>query len=174
MEIGEELGFSETEIDILQRGGLLHDIGKLGIPNEILDKRGKLTEKEKQILQKHPRMGARILEPISAYTDTMHIVLQHHENFDGTGYPDGLAGEEISKYSRILAVADRFEALTADRPYRRSARHTDAIKFIQDNSNTQFDPLVVEAFLRLMEKKYDIHLPTIDGPSPESFTRSQK
>ena len=174
MEIGEELGFSETEIDILQRGGLLHDIGKLGIPNEILDKHGKLTEKENQILQKHPRMGARILEPISAYTDTMHIVLQHHENFDGTGYPDGLAGEEISIYSRILAVADRFEALTADRPYRRAVRQTDALKFIQDNCDTQFDPLVVEAFIRLIEKKYNVHLPAIDGPPPESFTRSQK
>jgi putative nucleotidyltransferase with HDIG domain len=153
LEIGKVMGFSEEELDILKRGGLLHDIGKLGIPNAILDKSKKLTRKDRQILQKHPRLGARILEPIAAYTEVMLIVLQHHENYDGTGYPDGLAGEEISKFSRILAVADRFEAMTANRPYRMAIRPEDAAKFMRDNSGTQFDPEVVDAFLRLLSKK---------------------
>jgi len=174
MEIGKEMGFSEKEMDILQRGGLLHDIGKLGIPNEILDKTGKLSDKDKQILQKHPRLGARILEPISAYTDIMLIVLQHHENYDGTGYPDGLAGEEISKFSRIFALADRYEALTANRPYRRAITPGEAIKIIQANSGTEFDPKVVDAFLRLLKKKDNIHLPAIDEFSPEYSTGSPK
>jgi putative nucleotidyltransferase with HDIG domain len=174
MEIGEELGFSEPEMDILERGGLLHDIGKLGIPNEILDKSDKLSKEEKNILQKHPRLGARILEPISAYTDIMLIVLQHHENYDGTGYPDNLSGEEISKYSRVFAVADRYEALTADRPYRRAIDSKEAIKFIVKNSGSQFDPEMVHAFLRVLEKKYDIQFPAVDGLSPEYSTRSPK
>jgi putative nucleotidyltransferase with HDIG domain len=174
LEIGKEMGFSGEEMDILQRGGLLHDIGKLGIPNKILDKTGKLSGKEKQILQKHPQLGARILEPISAYTDIMLIVLQHHENYDGTGYPDGLAGEEISKFSRIFAVADRFEALTANRPYRRAISPGEAAKIIQANSGTQFDPAVVDVFFRLLEKKDNIPLSPIDERYPENSTRSPK
>ncbi len=174
MEIGEELGLSAAEMDTLERGGLLHDIGKLGIPNEILDKSEKLTKEDIQILKKHPRMGARILEPISAYTDTMHIVLQHHENFDGTGYPEGLAGEEISKYSRIFAVADRYEAMTAERPYRKAIDPRQAIKFIKENSGTQLDPAVVDAFLKVLEKKYDIRPSKIGGLSQENSSRSLK
>jgi putative nucleotidyltransferase with HDIG domain len=174
LEIGKEMGFSEEEMDILQRGGLLHDIGKLGIPNKILDKTGKLTKKDIQILQKHPRLGARILEPISSYTDIMLIVLQHHENYDGTGYPDGLTGEEISKYSRILAVADRFEALTANRPYRMAIQPEDAAKFIKDNSGKQFDPAVVDAFLSFLTKKKNIHLIAKDNLFSEYSTRSPK
>jgi putative nucleotidyltransferase with HDIG domain len=174
LEIGKEMGFSEDEMDILQRGGLLHDIGKLGIPNKILDKTERLTKKDIQILQKHPRLGARILEPISTYIDVMLIVLQHHENYDGTGYPDGLAGEEISKYSRIMAVADRFEALTANRPYRMAVKSEDAAKFIQDNSGKQFDPAVVDAFLGFLAKKENIRLKAKDNLSSEYSPRSPK
>lgn len=174
LEIGEEMGLPEEEMDILQRGGLLHDIGKLGIPNKILDKSGYLTEKEIRIIQTHPRLGARILEPISAYTDIMLIVLQHHENYDGTGYPDGLAGEEISKYSRIFAVADRFEAMTTDRPYRKAIRPEKAANIIQRNSGTHFDPAVVDAFLRVLERDKNIYIPTTGGLSPEYSTRSPK
>lgn len=174
LEIGKEMGLSQEEMDILHRGGLLHDIGKLGIPNKILDKAGNLTAKEKQIIQTHPRLGARILEPISAYTDIMLIVLQHHENYDGTGYPDGLAGEEISKYSRIFAVADGFEALTADRPYRKAIKPEKAAEIIKENSGTQYDPAVVDAFLRVLERDKNIHIPTTEGLSPEYSIRSPK
>ncbi len=174
MEIGKEMGFPEKEMDILRRGGLLHDIGKLGIPNKILDKPGKLTEKDRQVLQKHPRLGARILEPISAYTDIMLIVLQHHENYDGTGYPDGLAGEEISIYSRIFAVADRYEALTSDRPYRKAIHPDEAVKKIQANSGREFDPSVAKAFIRCLKKHHSQHFLPNDDPSAEYSLRSSK
>jgi putative nucleotidyltransferase with HDIG domain len=153
LEIGYEMDLSETEAGILRRGGLLHDIGKLGIPNKILDKTAPLTEEEMGIMQKHPELGARILEPIAAYTDIMLIVLQHHENYDGTGYPSGLAGEKISLYSRIFAVADRFEALTSDRPYRKAIPLAEAIRIIQKTSGSAFDPQVVEAFLKARKRK---------------------
>ncbi len=171
-EIGKEMGLSEEEMDILQRGGLLHDIGKLGIPNKILDKPGKLTSKDIQILRRHPHLGARILEPISAYTDIMLIVLQHHENFDGTGYPDGLAGEEISLYSRIFAVADRYEALTASRPYRKAINPREAVKIVRENSGTQFDPTVVDAFFRVLKKKFNMAIPEIDVSTSKISARS--
>jgi len=174
LEIGEEMGFSEKEMDILHRGGLLHDIGKLGIPNEILDKSGKLTQKEKKTVQKHARLGARILEPIAPYTDIMLIVLQHHENYDGTGYPDGLAGEEISLFSRIFALADRFEAITTDRPYRKAFSFHQAIDFIAHMAGTEFDPKVIEAFLRAQEKTGNLSPRKCVRLSFEVATRSPK
>jgi HD-GYP domain-containing protein (c-di-GMP phosphodiesterase class II) len=125
-------------------------------------------------MEKHPRLGARILEPISSYTEVMLIVLQHHENYDGTGYPDGLAGDEISIYSRILAVADRFSALTANRPYRKPVHAEEAARFIQDNAGIQFDPSVVDAFFRVLEKKKNIIFQENDRSSPEYSTRSPK
>jgi len=172
LEIGKEMGLSKKDLDVLKRGGLLHDIGKLGISNEILDKTGKMTKEEREIMQKHPHLGARILEPIAAYTDTMHIVLQHHENYDGTGYPDGLAGEEISLYSRICAVADRYEALTSQRPYRKGLSPEEATRFIQKNAGRLFDPTVVDAFLSVQAKKRNIRLVAEDNSSPESSLRS--
>lgn len=174
LEIGEEMGFSEKEMDILHRGGLLHDIGKLGVPNEILDKPGALTPEEKKTIQKHARMGARILEPIAPYTDIVLIVLQHHENYDGTGYPDGLAGEEISLYSRIFAVADSFEALTSDRPYRKAISLYQAFELMTHMSGTKFDPKVIEAFLKVQEKKGDLSSWECVRLSSEAATRSPK
>jgi len=153
LDIGRVIRLAKREMDILRRGGLLHDIGKLGISNEILQKKRKLTSDERKIIQTHTRLGARILEPISAYTDIMLIVLQHHENFDGTGYPDGLAGENISLYSRIFSVADNYEALTSDRPYRRAIDCEQAIEYIKQNTGHKFDPKVVEAFLKVYGKE---------------------
>lgn len=153
VKIGREMELSVRDIDILHRGGLLHDIGKLGIPNRILEKGTKLTEPDKIMLRKHPTLGARILEPISSYTEVMLIVRQHHENYDGSGYPQGLAGEEISFFSRIFAVADRFEALSADRPYRKAVKFERAVKMIQQGAGTEFDPVVVLAFLKVIGQK---------------------
>jgi putative nucleotidyltransferase with HDIG domain len=174
LEIGKEMGYSDEEMDILQRGGLLHDIGKIGIPNEILDKTGDLTEKERIIIEDHPRLGVRILEPIGAFTDVLRIVQQHHENFDGTGYPNKLAGEEISEYSRIFAVADRYEALTTDRPYRKAIEPLEAVKFLKENSGKQFDPKVVAVFLKVLKKKYGIQIPPSDDGYAEISAWSPK
>jgi len=150
LQIGRVLGLTSEETTILHRGGLLHDIGKLGVPPDILDKPGKLTAEEKELMEKHVRLGARILEPIAAYAEVIPIVLHHHECFDGTGYPDGLAGEAISLNARIFAVADTFEALTSNRPYRKAFNRKRALEYIKQNAGKVFDPKVVQAFLEVM------------------------
>jgi putative nucleotidyltransferase with HDIG domain len=158
LKIGRVMGLNREELDNLHRAGLLHDIGKLGIPLDVLDKDGKLTVQERQLMQKHPSMGARILEPIGAYAEVLPIVLQHHESFDGSGYPDGLSGKAISLGARIFALADRFEALTSDRPYRKALTLKRTIKYIKDRAGTEFDPKIVKAFLKAMtqeEKKQE-------------------
>lgn len=152
LKIGRGLGLSADELDILHRGGLLHDIGKIGIPAAILDKSGRLTEEEFSLMREHPRKGARILEPIPAYAEVIPIVLQHHEWYDGTGYPDGLAGEAISLGGRIFAVADVFDALTSDRPYRAGLDRTRVIEIIKEGMGRQFDPKIVQAFLEVMAR----------------------
>ncbi len=153
LRIGRVLGLGQKELDILHRGGLLHDIGKIGIPAAILDKTGSLTEEELSLMREHPRKGARILEPIPAYAEVVPIVLQHHEWYDGTGYPDGLSGEEISLGGRIFAVADVFDAITSDRPYRTAQDREPAIEFIKEGADRHFDPKVVEAFLEVMAQE---------------------
>ncbi len=150
LKIGENLDLSKDEIDNLHRGGLLHDIGKIGIPAEILDKAAGLTEKEKEMMDRHPLLGARILEPIAAYAEAIPVVLQHHERYDGKGYPNGLAGEAISLKARIFALADTFEALTSDRPYRKALHLRRAAQYIKKRAGTEFDPKVVHAFLEFM------------------------
>ncbi len=158
LQIGRVVGLNRDELDDLHRAGLLHDIGKLSIPLDVLDKNGKLTAEEKQLMEKHPSIGARILEPIGAYAEVIPIVLQHHESFDGSGYPDGLSGGDISLGARIFAVADRFEALTSDRPYRKALNLKRTIKYIKDRAGTEFDPKIVKAFLKVMaqeEKKQE-------------------
>jgi putative nucleotidyltransferase with HDIG domain len=153
LRIGRALGLSQNELDILHRGGLLHDIGKIGIPAAILDKPAKLTEEEFSLMREHPRKGARILEPIPAYAEIIPIVLQHHEWFDGMGYPDGLAGDAISLGGRIFAVADVFDALRSDRPYRAGMDRTRIIEIITQGAGRQFDPQVVQAFLDVMAQE---------------------
>ncbi len=153
LRIGRVLGLSPTELDTLHRGGLLHDIGKIGIPAAILDKLEKLSEEEFSLMREHPRKGARILEPIPAYTDVIPIVLQHHEWYNGRGYPDGLAGDAISLGGRIFAVADVFDALRSDRPYRAGLDRDRVIEMITQGAGQQFDPTIVQAFLEVMAQK---------------------
>jgi putative nucleotidyltransferase with HDIG domain len=153
LKIGRCLGLTQEEIDVLHRGGLMHDIGKLGIPMDILDKDGKLTKKEEQLMREHVRLGARILEPIAAYAEVVPIVLHHHEHFNGQGYPEGLAGKAISLGGRIFAVADSFDALTSNRPYRRALKRELAIEMIKERCGSQYDPDVVQAFLEVMARE---------------------
>lgn len=158
LKIGRALGLTAHELDILHRGGLLHDIGKIGIPAAILDKAAKLTEEEFSLMREHPRKGARILEPIPAYAEVIPIVLQHHEWYDGTGYPDGLAGDAISLGGRIFAVADVFDALSSDRPYRAGLDRRRVMEMIAQGTGRQFDPQVVQAFLKVMaQEEQDSH-----------------
>jgi putative nucleotidyltransferase with HDIG domain len=149
MEIGKELGLPPDEIDLLRRGGLLHDIGKLGIPPAILDKPGKLTDEELAVMKGHPAAGAKILVPIPSLQRVLPIVVQHHEWFDGSGYPQGLAGDAISFHARITALADVVEALGADRPYRPGWTAERIRNHVSERRGSHFDPAVVDAFLRL-------------------------
>ena len=153
LKIARQMGLDEAQLEILNRGGLLHDIGKIGIPAEILDKPSALNKEEMQVMRDHVTVGARILEPIAAYADVIPIVLWHHERWDGSGYPDGLAGEEIDFHARLLAAADVYDALTSHRPYRSGMPHAEAVAWIAEQSGSHFDPEVVKAFMAVMSKK---------------------
>lgn len=152
-ELAAEMGYTEKGLDRIRRGGLLHDIGKIGTPPNILDKPGKLNPEELKKMREHTREGAYILEPFLGFKEILPIVLQHHEWVDGSGYPEGLVGEAISLDARIFAVADCFDALVSDRPYRAGLSRERVIEMIKEGSGRQFDPKVVEAFLRLMKQK---------------------
>ena len=156
MKIGRVLGLSQKDLDNLHRGALLHDIGKIGIPPAILDKPGKLTPDEIEVMREHPSIGERILEPIAAYADVIPVVAQHHEWFDGSGYPRSLSGDGISFIARVYAVADVFDALIADRPYRAGLSLETVTEYIKERSGRQFDPKVVAAFLEILANGYPI------------------
>jgi putative nucleotidyltransferase with HDIG domain len=164
MDLGRELGLSPDEIDTLQRGGLLHDIGKIGVPPSILDKPGKLTEEEFAVIRRHPSKGAEILESIPSLQKVIPIVSQHHERFDGKGYPNGLSGESISLLARIFAVADVVDALASDRPYRPGWPREKVLAHTRENAGQQFDPVVVEAFFRIEARR------RVDAPAETEFT----
>jgi putative nucleotidyltransferase with HDIG domain len=151
VEIGRTMGLSAKALDHLARGGLLHDIGKIAVPTELLNKEGPLTPEEFAVMKEHPRTGARILEPIPEYGHLIPIVLQHHEWFNGNGYPFGLAGEAIDEGARILAVADVYDALTSKRPYRQALTHEQAVSIIASHNGTQFDPRMIAAFFEMLE-----------------------
>lgn len=155
VKIGHEMGLGRDDIDNLHRGALLHDIGKLAIDRSILDKEGKLTDEERHIMRQHPAKGARILGAHRSYARAIPVVGQHHEWWNGGGYPDGLAGEEIDLLARIYAIADVYDALHSDRPYRPGLSRIKVIDFIRQGSGTQFDPAVVEAFLSVMAREKD-------------------
>lgn len=149
LRLGKKLKLSDDEMLALHRGGLLHDIGKIGVPTTILDKPGDLTHEEMALMRRHPVIGAKILEPISAYAKEIGIVLYHHECPDGSGYPEGLVGDAIPYLARILAVADVFDALTSDRPYRRPWSIERTVTYIRDGAGRKFDAGVVTAFFDL-------------------------
>ena len=159
VKIAEVMGLPPKELDIIRRGGLLHDIGKIGTPAEILDKPGKLTDEELEVMREHVNIGARILEPIPGLADSMPIVLQHHEWVNGGGYPKGLAGEDITLHARIFAVADCFDALASDRPYRKGLPITQILQILQEGAGKQFDPHVLEIFRAMMESEMRTHQP---------------
>jgi len=152
-EIGRKLGVSDTEIENLTQAVILHDLGKIGVPDNILNKRGKLTTKEYEKIKKHPQIGAEIIRSIHFLSDVVPMVLCHHERFDGLGYSSGLRGEEIPLGARIISVADVYKALTSDRSYRKAYDKKEALDIIKKGSGTQFDPKIVKVFLSTMRKK---------------------
>lgn len=150
-KIASELGFSEYEVKKVKMAALMHDIGKITINEEILNKPGKLNKTEWEQIKKHPEYGFKILSTSADTLEIANTVLAHHERWDGKGYPKGLHSEEIPIMARIIAVADTYDAMTSARSYKASIKEDDAIKEIQDCSGSQFDPLVVEAFLSCVQ-----------------------
>ncbi len=149
LRLGRELGLSEEEMRSLEFGSLLHDIGKIGVPDAILRKPARLTEEEWREMRLHPLHGRQILSGIEFLEGAARVVAQHHERWDGSGYPAGLVGEEIDLNARIFAVADAFDAITSDRVYRAGRSYADALAELDAYAGGQFDPRVVHAFRRV-------------------------
>jgi HD-GYP domain-containing protein (c-di-GMP phosphodiesterase class II) len=150
MRFGEHMQIPPSQWDAIKQGALLHDIGKLGIPDAILLKPGSLTQRERKVMQQHAVYGYNILAPIINLRPTLDIALYHHERWDGSGYPYGLAGEQIPLVARLFAVADVFDALTSDRPYRPAWSHLQAIDYLKEQAGRSFDPEVVALFLEIV------------------------
>jgi len=150
---GRLLGGTESELETLRWAALLHDIGKIGVPDDILLKPSSLTKKEYEIIKNHPALGASIISPIKKLKEVAPIIHHSHEKYDGTGYPEGLGGEEIPLEARILMVVDSFIAMTDDRVYRKARDHEEAVEEIKSLSGKQYDPKVVEVFLELIESE---------------------
>lgn len=156
---GRELGFSASELETLERAALLHDIGKIGVRDSVLLQKGFLSEEEWQIMKTHPEIGSRILtdvEPRHLAGKLYEGALYHQEKYDGQGYPGGVKGKEIPLVARIIAVADAFDAITSDRPYRERKTFPQALAEIKRCVGTQFDPEVVRAFTRAAEKEFRV------------------
>jgi len=149
--IAKEMGLSGSDLEAVNTGALLHDIGKLGVPEYVLLKPGRLTPDEFDKIKKHPEIGAAILDPVEFPWPVLPVVRHHHEKVDGTGYPDGLKGEEIPLSARIMAVADVYDALTSSRSYRRAWPHEKAVATIVKDVGSHFDGVVVEAFLKVID-----------------------
>lgn len=154
LAIGIEMELSRTELVSLRLAALMHDIGKIGIEDKILRKEGALTEEEYELMKVHPKLGADILNNMKYLSTIVKGVISHHEKYDGTGYPNKLKGEEIHSIGRILAVADSFDAMISDRPYRKGLKVEKALAELNKHSGTQFDPKVIDAFNRAYQKGY--------------------
>jgi HAMP domain-containing protein len=163
LALGRRLGLSPEELDDLHRGGLLHDVGKIGVPGAVLDKADRLTADEMEAMRRHVQVGASIIAPIPGHAGALPVVLYHHERWDGSGYPDGRRGDAIPWLARVLAVADVYDALTSERPYRRGLPPERAIAHIRDQAAVQFDPAVVDVLLAEMAARGLCPDSTVDG-----------
>jgi PAS domain S-box-containing protein len=153
VRLARSLGCSDEEIVHIRRGAQLHDIGKMGIPDEILLKPGPLTDEEWEVMRRHPQYAYQMLSPISYLNQALIIPYYHHERWDGSGYPHGLKGEEIPLFARLFAVVDVWDALSSDRPYRKRMHPKDVIDYLQQESGKLFDPNIVENFFAIVDIK---------------------
>ena len=171
LEIGRRLNLSANRMQILERAAILHDIGKIGVDLSLLHKEGKLTPQDIRELQKHPSIGMHILEPIEFLHDVRVCIGQHHERFDGMGYPNRIKPDDQLLEARILVVADSFDAMTSDRPYRKALPLESAIAELRDNAGSQFDPVLVNVFTQIIEEG-NLYHPRFSAPQPVMLTDS--
>jgi putative nucleotidyltransferase with HDIG domain len=157
--VARQLGWGDDRIASLRIGGPLHDIGKLAVSDEVLCKKGRLDDCELAQIREHPKIGAKLLFRIAALREAIPYVLFHHERWDGTGYPSGKAGEEIPVEARVLAIADAFDAMTSDRPYRRALTREQALAEVERCAGTQFDPGIARVFLKVFGETAADELP---------------
>jgi HD-GYP domain-containing protein (c-di-GMP phosphodiesterase class II) len=157
MRVGQELGIQEESLHDIEMAAVVHDIGKIGVPDAILNKNGPLTADERELMNKHPEYGWGVLRLFPALSQTSLITLHHHESFDGTGYPGKLRGSEIPLGARIVTVIDSFDAMVSNRPYRKGLPADEAKRRLVQSSGTQFDPAVVKCFLGIV----DAELPAV-------------
>ncbi len=151
--IGQRLGLKDDELEIIEYSAMLHDIGKIAVSDVILLKPGKLNDEEWAVVKRHPTISSDILSSLKLLHAELPVVRHHHERFDGKGYPDGLKGENIPLYARILALADAYDAMTSARPYRNAPSKEDAIREIEKGRGTQFDPKLADIFLEVIKQK---------------------
>ena len=149
--IGEQMSLDADEMEELRVAAFLHDLGKVGVPTDLLLRAGELDDSERGLVEQHPAIGERLVKPLAIPSAVASAIRHHHEWWDGSGYPDGLKGEEIPRTSRIIAVADAFDAMTSDRPYRRAFARAAAVNELQCCSGTQFDPHIARQFLAVIE-----------------------
>jgi diguanylate cyclase (GGDEF)-like protein/putative nucleotidyltransferase with HDIG domain len=152
-DLADMLQLSPAHKNQLRLAAILHDVGKIGVVDKVLLKEGKLDEDEKLIMRMHPILGARILQPIKAFRQILNVVLHHHEWYDGSGYPDGLAGQNIPLHARIVSVCDAYHAMTSTRPYRQRRTPDFALAQLEAGKGTQFDPIIVDYFIQMMRKR---------------------
>ena len=150
-QVGARLGLTRPQLDELIRAAELHDVGKVAVPSSILRKAGPLDDSEWTFVRQHTLVGDRILSAAPALSTVAHVVRSSHERYDGSGYPDGLSGDEIPLAARVVAVCDAYHAMTSDRPYRTAKAHWEAIEELRTESGHQFDPVVVSAFCEVMD-----------------------
>jgi len=146
------IGASEREIELAYRAGTLHDVGKIGVPDAVLQKPGKLTEEEREVMETHTVLGELIVKKAPQLEDTLPAIRSHHERWDGTGYPDKLKGEDIPKLARVIALADAYDAMTSERPYRRALSKEEALLEIEKSSGTHFDPFLAPVFIEMIRR----------------------
>jgi putative nucleotidyltransferase with HDIG domain len=152
VQLAERMGIPAEELVQIRRGSILHDIGKMGIPDEVLSKPGALTDEEVEIMRQHPLLAVKMLSRIKFLSGALEIPMFHHERWDGDGYPHGLKGEEIPLSARVFAVIDVWDAMTSERPYRKALSQKEAIEHIQEGAGTHFDPKVVKTFVEMVKE----------------------
>jgi HD-GYP domain-containing protein (c-di-GMP phosphodiesterase class II) len=166
LRVARDLGAAESGLADLEMGALLHDIGKIGVPDSILNKPASLTNEEYAIVKRHPEFGWAVIRNLPGLEHAGLYVLHHHENFDGTGYPARLKGTEIPIGSRIVSVIDAFDAMVSSRPYRNGLPLAEAFRRLRESSGTQFDPVIVQSFVKIAESEMPSVLKAVGQSAP--------